>query len=114
NLPQALHSGRMPRDEREALITHDFAEKFAVRPGDSFTFFGSTMEGSLAFHNFTVAGTVRFGSEVLDHGAIIIDLAAGRQTLAMQDAAGEILGFFRNGRFDRQVSQQFADRFNSG
>ena len=113
NLPEALLSGRMPRDAREALLTHDFAEKFAVQPGDPFTFFGSTMEGSLAFYNFTVAGTVRFGSEVLDHGAFIIDLTAGQQALAMQDAAGEILGFFRSGYFDARAAQRLTDRFNS-
>lgn len=112
NLPAALLSGRMPVRSDEALLTHDFAVKFGIQPGDRFTFFGSTMEGSMAFHNFTVAGTVRFGTEALDHGAFIIDLAAGRQTLGMQDAAGEILGFFHDGDYTQHRADALAKTFN--
>lgn len=113
NLPAALLNGRMPLHADEALLTRDFAMKFGIRPGDRFTYFGSTMEGSMAFHNFTVAGTVHFGAEALDHGAFIIDLTAGRQALGMQDAAGEILGFFRDGAYDQQRADALAAIFNA-
>jgi putative ABC transport system permease protein len=112
NLAPAIVLGRMPAKAGEALLTHDFAEKFGIAPGDPFTFFGSTMDGSMALQNFIVAGTVRFGTQVLDHGAFIIDLADGRQALGMPDAAGEILGFFRNGRYDQQRADTLAAEFN--
>jgi len=113
NLASALLTGRLPLHPEEALLTQDFAEKFAVQPGDTFTFIGSTMEGSMAFHNLTVAGTVRFGIAALDHGAFIIDLSAGRQALAMPDAAGEILGFFRDDRYSQRRADALAAAFNA-
>jgi len=112
NLAESLVEGRIPASRHEALLTHDFAQKFKVQPGDPFTFFGSTMEGGMAFYNFTVAGTVRFGSEALDHGAIIIDLGAGQQALVMEDAASEILGFFKTGLFDQRRAQTLAQTWN--
>jgi len=113
NLTSSILSGHIPTREEEALITYDFAEKFHIQPGDRFTFFGSTMEGSMAFGNFIVAGTVRFGAEALDHGAILIDLTAGQRMLGMPDAAGEILGFFNNNRYDQKEAQAIADSFNA-
>lgn len=112
NLAGAIITGRLPRHSGEALITHDFAEKFAIQPGDRFTFFGTTMAGSLAFQNFTVSGTVRFGAEALDHGAIIIDLQDGQLALGMEESAGEIPGFFKSGRYNQQTAAALADRFN--
>jgi putative ABC transport system permease protein len=112
NLARSIVSGRLPTSSEEALLTHDFAEKFGIKPGDRLTFFGNTMEGSMAFRNFIVAGTVRFGTQALDHGAIIVDLAAARQALGMQDAAAEILGFFRNGRYNQKRAEALAAGFN--
>jgi putative ABC transport system permease protein len=111
-LEGGVETGRSPREPGEALITGDLAERFGVGPGDRFTFFGSTASGALAFQNFTVSGTVRFGSPALDRGAIIIDLADAQRILGLEDGAGEILGFFPRDRFDRNRSDQIAVRFN--
>jgi putative ABC transport system permease protein len=112
NIMSALTAGSIPKRPGEALISTDFASKFGVHVGDRFTFFGTTMEGGMAFRNFTVSGTVRFGSSVLDRGAVIIDLTDARQAFIMNDAAGEILGFFREGRYDDEEATAIAAGFN--
>ncbi len=94
NIEASIVDGKYPQQPGDALITADFAQKYNVKPGDEFTFFGTTMDGSMAFYNFRVAGTVRFGSSALDRGAIIIDIKDAQQALTMDDAAGEILGYF--------------------
>jgi len=113
NIPQSIVQGRLPRQRGEALISHDFAERFGVKVGDPVTLFGSTMNGSMAFANFTVAGTVRFGMRALDRGAIILDLADAQEALDMNDAAGEVLGFFRDGPYDEAAALQVKNAFNA-
>lgn len=100
NLASSIVDGNMITRRGQALITADMAQKFGVSPGDTFTLFGSTMDGAMAFRNFVVSGTVRFGSVALDRGGIIADIGDIREALAMTDAAGEILGFFANGYND--------------
>lgn len=85
----------------------------ALQPGDTVTLIGSTMNGSLATVNFIVAGTVRFGIAALDHGAMIADLGDVRQALDMDDAAGEILGFFGDLIYRRKAAEEVAARFNA-
>jgi putative ABC transport system permease protein len=71
------------------------------------------MYGSMAVANFTIAGTVKFGVTVLDRGAIIADLADVQAVLDMQDAAGEVLGFFGDLVFRLEDSEQLAAEFNA-
>ncbi len=113
NIEKSIVTGHMPSKPGEALITDDFAVKFKIKPGDKFTLFGTTMEGSMAFGNFIVAGTVRFGVGAIDKGAVITDLADARQTFAMNDAAGEILGFFNDGNYDMDKAASIAQQFNA-
>ncbi|HPB26308.1 MAG TPA: ABC transporter permease [Bacteroidales bacterium] len=113
NLEKSIVSGRMPSKPGEALITDDFAVKFKIKPGDKFTLFGTTMEGSMAFRNFTVSGTVRFGVGAIDKGAVITDISDAQQTFAMDDAAGEILGFFSDGNYDLEKAASIAHQFNA-
>ena len=112
NLQNSILDGKLPSKAGEALITNDFATKFKVRPGDSFTLFGTTMDGGMAFRNFTVAGTVLFGSSALDRGAIIADISDIRKALGMEGAAGEILGFFTNGIYDDRRATAMMNNFN--
>ncbi len=100
NIEESLVQGQLPTKSGEALITNDFAESFDIQPGDEFTFFGSTMDGSMAFENFIVTGTIRFGTTALDRGSIIIDINDAQQALMMEDAASEILGFSKSGPYD--------------
>jgi putative ABC transport system permease protein len=114
NIRESLINGSAPSQSGEALISDDLAQKFGVKPGDVFTFFGTTMDGGMAFKNFIVAGTVRFGSTVLDRGAVIVDVTDAQQALSMEDAAGEILGFLKAGKYDDARTTQITASFNDG
>jgi putative ABC transport system permease protein len=111
-LQNAILEGKIPSKPGEALITNDFATKFKVKTGDSFTLFGTTMDGGMAFRNFIVAGTIRFGSSAIDRGAIIADISDIREALGMQGAAGEILGFFRKSVYDDHQATILMTDFN--
>jgi len=100
NLEESLVTGKLPSKPGEALISDLFAVKFHVKPGDAFTLFGTTMDGGMAFKNLIVSGTIRFGTSALDRGAIITDIADAQLGLRMNDAAGEVLGFFNTGKYD--------------
>jgi putative ABC transport system permease protein len=113
NIKNSIISGKMPVRAGEAMISHEFAEKFNVKPGDQVTLFGSTMYGAMTFRNFIISGTVRFGSAALDRGAIIIDLKDARNVLDMDDATGEILGYFRNGVYNDDKAKQVVRLFNT-
>ena len=93
-------------------MSHEFAEKLGIQPGDLFTLIGSTMYRELAIYNFTLSGTVEFGTTALDRGSIITDIRDIRVALNMEDAAGEILGFNRTGYFDQEMSEQVISEFN--
>jgi len=112
NLEPALVQGRMPNAPGEIIVSDDLARKLKVGPGDRATLFGSTMFGSMATANFTIAGTVRFGITALDKGAIIADVADVQAALDMTDAAGEIVGFSRNGEYDDRAARQTSREFN--
>jgi putative ABC transport system permease protein len=113
NLDKSIIEGRIPTKSGESLITSDFAKKFKVKPGDKFTLFGTTMDGSMAFKNLTVAGTVQFGSSVLDRGAIIIDITDAQLALSMEDAAGEVMGYFENNQYDNEKATTISNAFNA-
>ncbi|MCB0572879.1 MAG: FtsX-like permease family protein [Phaeodactylibacter sp.] len=113
NIPGSIVKGRLPEQPGEALISNDFAERFGIGIGDPVTLFGSTMNGGMAFANFTVAGTVRFGMKALDRGSILIDITDAQAALDMADAAGEILGFFRSGHYEPEEALQLKTAFNA-
>jgi len=113
NIEKSIITGKMPAKPTEALITNDFAVKFKIKTGDKFTLFGTTMDGSMAFKNFIVSGTVRFGAAAMDRGAIIIDIADAQEALSMDDAASEVLGFFNTGQFDQAKAETIKNTFNA-
>ena len=117
NLAKSLVSGKLPVKPGEAMISDFFATKFQVKPGDTFTLFGTTMDGGMAFKNLIVSGTIRFGSAALDRGAIIADIYDIQMALGMNDAAGEILGYFNSDHYDdmeaKAVSASFNDKFKT-
>ena len=113
NIEKALVRGRIPAEQGEALISDDFAQKFNIRPGDEFTVFGTTMDGGMAFRNFTVAGTLRFGSGALDRGAVIMDIRDARLTFDMNDASGEVLGYFKSGYYNEEEASRIVNTFNA-
>ena len=112
NIEKSVVKGRLPQAAGEALLSDDFLKKLAIKIGDQVTLFGSTMDGSMAFQNFQIVGTVAFGVAALDRGAIIIDLADAQRALAMEDAASEVLGYAKSGDYDDAKAMQFASKFN--
>ncbi len=115
NLVNSLVRGHMPENPGEILISEDFAQKLGVHPNEEATLIGTTMMGGLAFYNFLVSGTVKFGNTAMDRGTIIADISDIQRALDMQDAAGEILGFFPQGYYSDDYAQtvmmQFSDIF---
>jgi len=112
NIPGSIISGNMIQKRGEALISNEFANRFNVEPGDEVTLFSSTMYGSMAFKNFIVSGTIRFGTTVLDRGAVIVDIRDAREALNMEDAAGEILGYFQEDKYLQEKAAAVKASFN--
>ena len=112
NIAKSVVQGRMPQQQGEALISNEFAEKYGVRMGDEVSIFGSTMYGSMVVHTFKVSGTINFGLAILDRGAIIIDIRDAELALDMNDAAGEILGYFNDGLYDDERAESVKNSFN--
>jgi len=113
NIEKAVAAGRLPQEPREILISADLATTLGVRPGDTATLISSTMHGSMAMANFTVAGTIRFGVTAMDRGAVLADLHDIQEALDMEDAAGEILGFYRDFIYRDRDAEDVAGRFNA-
>ena len=112
NLEASIVQGKLPQKPCEVLMSEDLAQKFKVKPGNTFTLIGSTMDGGMAFKNFIVAGTVRFGARAIDKGAIIIDIADAQKAFEMDDGAGEILGYFPFTLYDDGKAQSVKNSFN--
>ena len=112
NIPSALKSGSLPRERREVLLSRMFAEKLGLQLGDTLTLVSSTMFGELALYNFTLCGTIEFGTTALDRGTVIADIKDVREALNMNDATGEILGFSRTGYYDHEGASLTANQFN--
>jgi putative ABC transport system permease protein len=113
NIRRALVRGHIPAQHGDMLIADELAERLKVLPGQTVTLIGSTMYGSMAVANFTVAGTVRFGIAALDRAAVLADLSDIRQALDMKGAAGEILGFFPDDVYHEDRANQVTAEFNA-
>jgi putative ABC transport system permease protein len=113
NILKSIVKGSLPVKQGEALISDDFAEKFGISVGNKVTLFGSTMNGSMMFKNFVVSGTLRFGNTMLDRGAIFMDIRDAQLALDMDDAASEILGYFKDGVYNDIKAQQLQTSFNT-
>lgn len=112
NLDESLIKGRIPEKPNEILIADDFARRLKVAPGDTATLLSSTMYGSMVMTNFVIAGTIHFGIAALDRGAIITDISDIQKSLDMNNAAGEILGFFKDDNFHSEKAYRIRDSFN--
>ena len=113
NLKKSLMTGRLSDVRGEVLISDDLAKKLGVRPGDSITLISSTMYGSMTMYNFIISGTLRFGVASMERGAVLLDISDAREMLDMDDGAGEILGYFKDGRYHDEVAFDMARDFNS-
>jgi len=114
NIEDAIIRGRITNKPGEILISDEFAKKLNVVPGDIATLISSTMYGSMAMANFKIAGTVQFGITAMDRGAILTDISDIQMALNMDDAAGEILGFFPDDIYYDEQAELMAASFNDG
>ena len=108
---KSLVKGNVPAAPHELLLSDEFAGKLGVGPGDTISFIGSTMYGEMTFYNFRISGTVRFGTTAMDRGTMVADLSDVRAALDMDDAAGEILGYFPEGYYDDSFAKPVMDKF---
>lgn len=113
NIPSSIMEGNVPQKRKEVLIGFELAQKLKLNIGDTVTYMGSTMYGSLAFESFIISGTVRFGVEAMDRGMIIADISDARHMLDMEDAVGEILGFSKEGMYFDEKAVLTQNAFNS-
>ena len=112
NIPKCIVQGRLPANSGEVLLSNHLAQKLKVRPGETVSLIGSTMYGEMAIYNFVLAGTVEFGTQAMDRGTMIADIRDVRKALNMENATGEILGFFNTGYYDDELAGLTASRFN--
>lgn len=95
------------------MITDELFRKMNLKLGDPVTLISSTMYGDMAMYNFIVSGTLHFGTSVLDRGLIVADIEDVRFALNMEDAAGEVLGFFNDSPYDDSRAVELSDNFNT-
>lgn len=112
NIKKSIVRGRLPVKAGEIIISDEFALKLNLEMGQKVTLMSSTMHGSMSMQNFTVAGTIRFGINAMDKGAVLIDITDIRQALDMDDATGELLGYFKDGTYHRQLAAELKRSFN--
>ena len=115
-LKKSLNKGRLPERSGEIILSDDYATKLNISLGEKITFFGTTMEGSMVFQTYEMTGTVRFGSPLMDKGTFIIDISDAQNMLDMENGTGELLGYFKDNRYDDQkaliISENFNTKFN--
>ncbi len=111
NLKGSLARGRLPAEQGEAMLSEGFSQKLGVNPGETVTLIGSTMNGGMAFYNFKLSGTIRFGTTGMDRGTLIADINDVQQALDMENAAGEVLGFFPEGYYDDAFTKPVIETF---
>ena len=113
DLKPRLVSGRFPTKAGDILLSDDLFHKMNLKLGDKVTLISSGMYGDMAMYNFRVSGTLHFGINVLDRGMMIADINDIRAALNMENAAGEILGFFTGERYDNKLAKADAKIFNA-
>jgi putative ABC transport system permease protein len=112
NIKKSIIRGELPQKPGEILISDDFARKLKIEPGQEVTLLSSTMYGSMVIRNFIISGTVHFGATAMDRSAIIMDITDAQSALNMENATGEILGYFPDNVYDDLRAETMAQDFN--
>lgn len=113
NIEESIIRGNLPQKSGEILISDEFAKKLNIKPGDVVTLISSTMHKSMAIYNFTVAGTINFGTIVMNKSSIIVDIKDAQYVLDMENAVSEILGYFINTRYNDEKAKVVTEDFNN-
>ena len=114
NLRSNLVSGKFPAVRGELLISDELFRKMKLKIGDEVTLISGSMYGEMSMYNFHISGTLKFGIPFLDRGTVIADITDVQTALNMENASGEILGFFKNQYYDNQTATTIAKAFNAG
>ncbi|MFC1546589.1 ABC transporter permease [bacterium] len=112
NLKNALVAGTLPQNKNEILISKEFADKLDVKLGEQATLLSSTMYGSMAMHNFKIAGFITFGFTVLDRSAIVADIYDMQNALDMHDSTSEIVGYSKDMVYSDKIMTEVTNKFN--
>ncbi|MDD5186533.1 MAG: FtsX-like permease family protein [Paludibacter sp.] len=112
DLKSKLLTGRFPVKKGEVLITDELFRKMNLKLGDKVTLISNSMYGDMAMYNFEVCGTLHFGTAALDKGTIMADIEDVRVALNMENAAGEVLGFFNDSPYVDSKAKELSSEFN--
>jgi putative ABC transport system permease protein len=112
DLKSKLLTGRFPVKKGEVLITDELFRKMNLKLGDKVTLISNSMYGDMAMYNFVVCGTLHFGTAALDKGMIMADIEDVRVALNMENAAGEVLGFFNDSPYVDSKAKELSSEFN--
>jgi putative ABC transport system permease protein len=112
-LNKSLKKGRLPERSGEVILSDNYANKLNISTGEKITFFGTTMEGSMVFQTFEMTGTVKFGSPLMDKGTFIIDIIDAQNMLDMENGTGELLGYFKDNKYNDQKALVVSENFNA-
>ncbi len=112
DLANKLLSGHLPEKPGQIVLTDELFHKMQLQLGETVTLLSTTMYGDMALYNFTVCGTVHFGTPALDKGFMLADIQDVRAALNMEDAAGEVLGFFNGLNYEDAKAVAFSTDFN--
>lgn len=113
NIKNSLVRGDLPSKSKEILIGDEFAKKMSLNIGDEITYMGTTMNSSMTFDLFIIAGTLSFGVAAMDKGMMIVDIKDAQSVLDMDDAAGEILGFSKDEVYYDEDAEKLTIDFNA-
>lgn len=111
-IPKSIVRGQMPRAPGEILVSEELTQKLNIRLGEKVTLISATATGGMAVYNFTVAGTLIFGIAPMDRGTMIADTRDIQYALDMENSAGEILGFSKDGLYQSRTAMLIRDNFN--
>ena len=112
-LERGIIEGKGIQHSGQILLSRDLAHQYDLHEGSIVTLFGSDMNGSMTFSNAEVGGIVSMGVSALDKGAVLMDLEDARRLLDMEDAVTTLLGFSRDGNYDRAFCDQACVDYNA-
>jgi len=113
DLDKILTEGRIPDDDQSILLSTGLARNLNVSTGSMITLIGSSMYGSMVIYDFKVAGLIHFGISALDRNMVVAPLNGIRNALDMDDATGEILGYFINpDEYSKESAINVKEQFN--
>lgn len=111
DLANVLVAGQLPSSPGEILVSDELRERLSLQIGDTATYLGSTVNGSLSIQNFVVVGAVHYGIPSLDRNLVLADISDVQYALDMPGSTAELLGFFPNSAFHAERAREIQSDF---